>query len=146
MRAAPWQFEQQFWDWMLNRSCSVAQSCPTLCDPMDCSMPGLPVRHQLPEFAHIHAHWIGDAIHLILCRPLLLCLQSFPASGLLQWVSSWHHEVLELQCQHRSFQWLFRVDFLKTQILGEIKGPLVRTSIWKIIWKTRTKTSLWGVY
>ena len=36
--------------------CSVAQSCPTLCDPMDCSMPGLPVHHQLPEFTQTHGH------------------------------------------------------------------------------------------
>ena len=41
---------------------SVAQSCPTLCDPMDCSMPGLPVHHQLPEFTQTHAHRVGDAI------------------------------------------------------------------------------------
>ena len=47
--------------------------CPTLCDPMNCSMPGLPVHHQLPEFTQTHAHRIGDAIsHLILCHPLLL--------------------------------------------------------------------------
>ena len=42
--------------------CSVAQSCPTLCDPMDCSTPGLPGPHHLPEFAQIHVHCIGDAI------------------------------------------------------------------------------------
>ena len=41
---------------------SVAQSCPTLCDPMDCSTPGFPVHHQLPEFTQTHAHWVGDAI------------------------------------------------------------------------------------
>ena len=41
---------------------SVAQSCPTLCDPMDCSMPGLPVHHQLLEFTHIHVHRLSDAI------------------------------------------------------------------------------------
>ena len=41
---------------------SVAQSCPTLCDPMDCSMPGLPVHHQLPEFTQTHVHRIGGAI------------------------------------------------------------------------------------
>ena len=41
---------------------SVAQLCPTLCDPMDCSMPGLPVHHQFPEFTQTHVHWIGDAI------------------------------------------------------------------------------------
>ena len=52
---------------------SVAQSCPTLCDPMNHSTPGLPVHHQLPEFTQTHVHQVGDAIqHLILCRPLLL--------------------------------------------------------------------------
>ena len=42
--------------------CSVAKSCQTLCDPMDCRMPAFPVLHYLPEFAEIHVHWIGDAI------------------------------------------------------------------------------------
>ena len=41
---------------------SVAQSCPTLCDPMDCSMPGFPDHHQLPELAQTHAHWVDDAL------------------------------------------------------------------------------------
>ena len=41
---------------------SVAQSCPTLCDPMNHSTPGLPVHHQLPEFTQTHVHWVGDAI------------------------------------------------------------------------------------
>ena len=54
---------------------SVAQSCLTLCNPMNHSMPGLPVHHQLPEFTQTHVHQVGDAIwpsHLILCCPLLL--------------------------------------------------------------------------
>src|SRR5574338_669300 len=52
---------------------SVAQSCPTLCDPMNRSMPGLPVHHQLPEFTQTHVHRVGDAIQpSILCRPILL--------------------------------------------------------------------------
>ena len=52
---------------------SVAQSCPTLCDPNNHSTSGLPVHHQLPEFTHSHVHRVGDAIHhLILCHPLLL--------------------------------------------------------------------------
>ena len=61
--------------WRLNPLFSlVTQSCPTLCGPMDCSTPGLPVHHQLPELTQTHVHQIGDAIqpsHL-LCRPLLL--------------------------------------------------------------------------
>ena len=59
---------------------SGAQLCPTLCDPMDSSMPGLPVHHQLLEFTHLH--WVGDAIQP--SYPLLSlssCPQSFPASG-----------------------------------------------------------------
>ena len=57
---------------------SVTQSCPILCNPMDCSMPGLPVLHQLPELAQIHAHRVSDVIHLI---PFFSSLQHFPASG-----------------------------------------------------------------
>ena len=49
---------------------SVAQSCPTLCDPMDCSTPGLPVHHQLPEFTQTH-ELVMPSNHLILCHPLL---------------------------------------------------------------------------
>ena len=41
---------------------SVAQSCPTLCDPMNCNTPGLPVHHQLPEFTQTHVHRVSDAI------------------------------------------------------------------------------------
>ena len=64
---------------------SVAQSCPTLCDPMNHSTPGLPVHHQLPEFTQTHGHWVGDAMyHLILCHSLLLLPQSFRASGSFQ--------------------------------------------------------------
>ena len=52
---------------------SVAQSCLTLCDPVNCSTLGLPVHHQLPEFTQTHVHRVSDASsHLILCRPLLL--------------------------------------------------------------------------
>ena len=59
---------------------SVAQSCPTLCNPMNCSMPGLPVHYQLLEFTQTHIHWVGDAIsHLILCCPLFL-LPPIPSS------------------------------------------------------------------
>ena len=50
---------------------SVTQSCPTLCDPMNCSTPGLPVHHQLPEFTQIHVQ-VMPSNHLILCHPLLL--------------------------------------------------------------------------
>ena len=95
---------------------SVAQSCLTLCDPMDHSMPGLPVHHQLPDFIQIHVHWVGEDIqpsHPLLSPPP----PAFSLSqhqGLFQWVSSSHQltKVLELQLQHQSFQWVFRTDVL----------------------------------
>ena len=51
---------------------SVTQSCPTLCDPMNRSTPGLPVHQQLPEFTQTHVHQVSPSSHLIHCRPLLL--------------------------------------------------------------------------
>ena len=95
---------------------SVAQSCPILCDPMDCSTPGLPAHHQLLEFTQIHVHWVGDAIQPP--HPLSsLSLPTFNLSqhqGLFKWISSSHQvaKVLEFQFQHQSFQWIFRTDFL----------------------------------
>ena len=59
---------------------SVTQSCLTLCDPMDCGMPGFPVLHYLPELAQTHAHWVSDAISSSVV-PFSSYLQSFPASG-----------------------------------------------------------------
>ena len=62
---------------------SVAQSCPTLCDTMDCSTPGFPVLHHLLEFAETHVHWVSDAIQPISSSvvPFSSCFQSFPTSG-----------------------------------------------------------------
>ena len=79
---------------------SVAQSCPTLCDPMNHSTPVLPVQQQLPEFTQTHVHRVSDASsHLILCRPLLLLPPIPPSITLFQWVNSSHEvaKVLEFQ-------------------------------------------------
>ena len=61
---------------------SVAQSCPTLCNPMNCSTPGVPVHHQLPEFTQTHVHWVSDAIQPISSAvvPFSSCTQSLPPS------------------------------------------------------------------
>ena len=61
---------------------SVSQLCPTLCDPVYCSTPGLPVHHQLLEFTQTHVHWVSDAIQPP--HPLSSSLQSFPSSGSFQ--------------------------------------------------------------
>ena len=93
----------------------VAQSCPTFCDPMDCSMPDFPVHHQLLELAQTHVHQIADAI-----QPSYLLLSPSPAfnlswyQALFQWVysSPQVEKVLEFSLQHQSFQSIFRTDFL----------------------------------
>ena len=94
---------------------SVRQSCLTLCDPMDYSMPGLPVHHQLPEFIQTHVHWVGDAIQPShpLSASSLLTFNLSQHQGLFKWVSSLHQvaKVLECQLQHQSFQWTPRTDF-----------------------------------
>ena len=101
---------------MQNQFSSVAQSCPTFCDPMNCSMPGLPVHHQPLELTQTHVHWVCDAIQPShpLSSPSLPAFILSQHQGLFQWVSSSHPaaKVLELQLQHQSFQWTFRTDFL----------------------------------
>ena len=69
-----------------NQFSSVAQSCLTLCDPMDCNMPGIPVHHQLPKLDQIHVHRVGDAIQSSHPLSLLLPPSIFPSinQGLLQ--------------------------------------------------------------
>ena len=99
--------------WSSVQFSSVAQSCLTLCNPMNHSTPGLPVHHQLLEFTQTHVHRVGDANQpshpLLSPSPFAL---NFPQhQGLFKWVSSSHQvaKVLEFQLQHQSFQWTPRV-------------------------------------
>ena len=106
---------------------SVTQSCPTLCNPMDCSMPSFPVHHQLPELAQTHVHWVSDTIqpsHPLL-SPSLPTFNLSQEQGLFQWDSSSHQvaKVLEFQLQHQSFQWIFRTDFLWNWLVGSPCSP-----------------------
>ena len=87
---------------------SLAQLCLTLCDPMDCSTPGLPIHHQLQEFTQIHVHWVCDAIQPShpLSSPSPPAHNLSQHQGLFKWVSSPHQvaKVLEFQLQHQSYQ------------------------------------------
>ena len=89
---------------------SVAQLCPTLCDPMNRSMPGLPVHHQLPEFTQTHVHRVGDAIQPShpLSSPSPPALNSSQHQSLFQWVSSLHQvaKVLDLLSVYNSQTWV----------------------------------------
>ena len=113
---------------------SVAQSCPTLCDPMNCSTPDLPVHHQLPVQHQTHVHWVGDAIQPShpLSSPSPPALYLFQHQGLFKWISSLRQmaKALEFQLQHQSFQWhsglisfrMDRLDLLAVQ--GTLKSLL----------------------
>ena len=93
-----WSLEEKLWQASVQIS-SVAQSCLTPCDPMDCSTPGLPVHCQLPEFTQTHVDWVGEATqpsHPLSTPPPALSLPQH--QGLFQGVSSWH----QLQLQHQS--------------------------------------------
>ena len=93
--------------------CSVTKSRLTFCNPKGCSTPGLPVHHQLLEFTQTHVHWVDDAIPPShpLSSPSPPAPNPSQHQGLFQWVGSLHQvaKVLDLQLQHQSFQWIFRV-------------------------------------
>ena len=96
--------------------CLVTQMCPTLCDSMcdsmGCCRPGFPVLHYLLEFVQTHVHWVNDAIQP--SHPLSPSSSALNLSQHQVFSCSSHQgaKVLELQLQHWSFQWIFRVDFL----------------------------------
>ena len=97
-----WKSEAQCFHFQFS---SVAKSCLTLCSSMDCSTPGFPVHHQLPELTETHVHWISDVIQpshpLSSHSPPAFNLSHYP--GLFKWVSSLHQvaKVLEFQLQHQ---------------------------------------------
>ena len=115
----------------LVRFSSVAQSCPTPCNPLNRSIPGLPVHHHLPELTQIHVHRVGDAIQP--SHPLSSPSPPVPNpsqhQGLFQWVNSSHEvaKVLEFQLQHQSFQWTPRTDLIFSFICGSFFNFLSKT-------------------
>ena len=128
---------------------SVAQSCLTLCNPMNHSRPGLPVHHRLPESTQTHVHWVVDVIqpsHL-LPSPSPPALNLSQHQSLFKWVSSSHQvaKVLEFQLQHQSLQWtprtnlLFRMDSLDLPAVQQTLKSLLQhhSSKVSILWRSR---------
>ena len=109
---------------MVCSCCSVTQSCPILCDPMDCSQASLsfPISQSLLKLMTIES--VMPSNHLVLVIPFSSCLQSFPALG--SFLMSRLAKALELQLQHQSFQWIFRTDFLRKDWLDllAVQGTL----------------------
>ena len=106
---------------------SVDQSYPTLCDPMNCSTPGLPVHHQLPEFTQTRVYWIADAIQPShpLSSPSPPTPNPSQHQSLFQLVNSSHEvvKILEFQLQHHSFQRNPRADLLQNGLVGSPCSP-----------------------
>ena len=108
---------------------SVSQSCPTLWDPMDCSMPGFSVHHQLLEFTQTHVHQVGNAT-----QPSHPLLSSSPPAfnlsqhySLFQGVSSLHQmvKVLEFELHHQSVQWrIFQMKDYNADFVGKVMSLL----------------------
>ena len=96
----------------------------TVCNPMECSMPGFPILHLLPEFPQMHVHWVSDAIqpsHPLL-PPSPPALNPSQHQRLFQWVGSLNHvaKELELHLQYQSFQWIFRAYFFRITCLNSL--------------------------
>ena len=124
--------------------CSVSHPCLTLCNRKDFSTSGFPVLYCLLEFAQTHVHWVSDAIHSSspLSSPSPPAFNLSQHQGIFQWVSSLHQvaKVLELQLQRQSFQWIFRIDFLRMDwfdllaVQGTLKSFQHHSSKASIIW------------
>ena len=106
------------WRWNISLSSVQSLSHVRLCDPKDCSTPGLPVCHQLPEFTQTYVHWSSN--HLILCRPLLLLPSIFPSirvfsdeSALrIRWPKYWNFSFSISPSSEYSGLTSFRMDWL----------------------------------
>ena len=113
-------YSRQPWQSQSEQFSSVAQSCPTLCDPMNRSTPGLPVHHQLPEFTQTSIESVMPSSHLILCRPLLLLPSIFPSirvfsneSALrMRWPKYWSFSFSIIPSKEYPGQISFRMDWL----------------------------------
>ena len=113
---------------------SVAQACPTLCDPMNRSIPGLPVHHKLPEFTQTHAHRVSDAIQPShLCHPLLLLPPIPPSIRVfsnestlcMRWSKYWSFSFSISPSNEHPGLICFRMDWLDLlAVQGTLKGLL----------------------
>ena len=117
---------------------SVTQSCPTLCDPMDCSMPGFPIHHQLLELTQTHVHQlVMPSNHLSLCRPLLLPPSISPSIRVvsnesvlrIRWPKYWSFSFSISPSNEYSGLISFRMDWLDLlAVQGMLKSFLQRHS------------------
>ena len=147
--SAKWYFNQQCWFQLVSHPVwhfawytlfssfsSVSQSCPTLCDTMDCSTPSLPVHQQLPKFTQTHVHWVGDTnqpSHLLSSHPLHLSPSIFPSIRVfsnesvfsIRWPKCWSFSFSISPSNEHSGLISFRKDWLDFLVVqGTLKSLL----------------------
>ena len=103
--------------------CPIAMSCRLLCDPMDCSTPGFPVLHCLPEFAQTHVRWVGDAIHTLLSLSNMHL--SFPH------VFSWPDSSFLFSAEYYFIVWMYLSSFIHSPTEGHLGY------FWRTFWQLR---------
>ena len=115
---------------------SVTQSCPTLCNPVDCSLPGFPAYHQLPELAQTHVHQVYDAI---LCRAILLLPSIFPSIRVfsnvsvlcIRWPKYWSFSFSISPSNEYTGLIFFRMDWLDLLAVQELSRVFSNTIVQK---------------
>ena len=119
---------------------SVTQSCPTLCNPMNCSIPGLPVHHQLPEFTQTQSiKSVMPSSHLILCRPLFLLPPIPPSTRVfssestlhMRWPKYWSFSFSIIPSKEHPGLISFRMDWLDLFVVQGTLESLLNTTVQK---------------
>ena len=130
---------------------SVSQLCPTLCDPMDCSMPAFPVLYYPLDFAQTHVHWVSDTLYpshpLLPPSPHALNLSQHP--GLFQWISC-SHQVAKVEASASVFPMTTQGWFPlgSTGLMSLMSKGLSRVFFSTTVWKHQffsTQPSLWSI-
>ena len=119
---------------------SVAQSCPTLCDPMNCSTPGLPVHHQLPEFTQTHIHRVSDAIqpsHPLSSPsppapiPPSITVFSNESTLCMRWPKYWSFSFSIIPSKEHPGLISFRMDWLNLLVVHKLSRVFSNTTVQK---------------
>ena len=132
----------------------VAQSCPTLWDPVDCSKPGIPVHQQLPEFTQTHVHWVADAIQpshplwspISSCPPIPPSIRVFSNESTLhmRWPKYWSYSFSIIPSKEHPGQISFRMDWLHLlAVQGTLKSLLQQhSSKASILWRSKNQDTV----
>ena len=141
-------------DWFLDKCCCwfwIAKLCLTFCNSIDYSTWGFPVLHYLPEFAQTHVHWVGYAIYLILCHPILLLPSGFPSIRVfynelalhIRYSKYWRFSFSVSPSNEYSGLISFRIDWFDLLAIQGLSRVFSSTTVWRHQFYS-TQPSLWS--